>query len=193
MLPAWCCGAGDADFAALMAKPAEHRITAADFIQTRKLSGMDMELRIRGKMVFERDGRLRWQTDSPLRGVTVIDGGKLTHFDHETGKKAVIDQKDAPWLGLLRSCMNDWLCGDPRRLAGRFHVSAPEKNTLLLIPKDRTLEAFYRSILLRFTAAREDLDGIVIEERGGDRLEIRFTNVRHPASVPDSFWRVTDE
>lgn len=174
-------------------KLAGNPFTAADFVQTRKLAELDMKLEIRGKMLSERDGRLRWQTDAPLRSVTVIDRDKLAHFDRESGKTAVLKNRDLPWLGVLRECMNDWLGGDKERIEKRFKVTSPDDRSLLLVPKDKQLENFFRAIRLELSTDGNCLERIVMEERGGDTLEIRFLNVVHPAEVPEGAWRITSE
>ena len=63
----------------------------------------------------------------------------------------------------------------------------------MLVPKERVLKEFYRSIILKPTPDREHLERINIEENGGDKLEIRFLNVTHPAAVPDNAWRMPPE
>lgn len=191
----YCAVAGAAESPVAEArfmKLAARRFTAADFVQTRKLKELDTELKISGRMLNERDGRLRWQTDAPLRSVTVIDREKLIHFDRETGRSAVITRRDVPWLGVLRECMNDWLCGDRKRLERRFAISCSDDRSLLLVPKEKMLEGFFRAIRLRLTADGAHLERIVMEERGGDTLEIRFLNVVHPPEVPESAWRITE-
>lgn len=188
-----CRGAEPSGLPERMMKLAAHDLSAADFIQTRHLEAMNMDVEIRGKMLSERGGRLRWQVDSPLRSVTLITRDKLTHFDRETGKLAVIDHRDLPWLEMLGECMDDWLSGDIRRLSKRFSVSGTGDGALMLVPKERVLKEFYRSIILKPTPDREHLERINIEENGGDKLEIRFLNVTHPAAVPDNAWRMPPE
>ena len=109
-----------------MLKLARPRVVAADFVQTRRLGELDMDIRITGSMVSELDGRLRWQVDSPVRSVTLIDREKLTHFDGETKQLAVIRQETFPWLKVLRDSLDDWLSGDPERLEKRFFLTVIE-------------------------------------------------------------------
>ena len=116
-----------ADPAVMMRDLARSRVVAADFVQTRRLAGMDMAVEITGSMVFERGGRLRWQVDAPVRSVTVIERDKLTHFDGENGKLAVIRQETFPWMKVLRDSLDDWLAGDPKRFEGRFAVTLPKQ------------------------------------------------------------------
>ena len=42
-------------------------VVQADFIQTRFLKDLEMEIRITGSMVYERNGRIRWEVKDPVK------------------------------------------------------------------------------------------------------------------------------
>lgn len=171
-------------------KLARHRIVAAKFVQIRHLAELDMDIEARGSMVSELDGRLRWQVDAPVRSVTVIDREKLTHFDGETGKTAVIDQKQFPWLKLLRDSLDDWLSGDPERLAGRFAVTLSAPRTLHLVPRDAGLKKLCPAVDITIAPDGGAISTIRITEDGGDTLEIRFSAVVNDPELPSDVWRM---
>lgn len=169
------------------------RVLAADFVQTRQLAGMDMAVKITGRMVCERGGRLRWQVVSPMRSVTVIEPDKLTHFDGETGKLAVVPKTAFPWLKLLRDSLDDWLSGDPKRLAGKFETASPEPGVLVLSPRDPEIRKLYRRAVIRFAPDGETVNSIRIEEPSGDVLSIGFSQVRKDPALPETIWRMPPE
>lgn len=171
-------------------KEARGRVIAADFVQTRRLAELEMEVRITGSMVSELDGRLRWQVDAPVRSVTVIDREKLTHYDGETKKLSVIRQEAFPWLGILRESLDDWLSGDKARLAQRFQVSAPRPRTVLLVPRESARRKLFRSVELEFSEKEDFITMIRIAESSGDRLEIRFSQLRRDPPLPQDLWRM---
>jgi outer membrane lipoprotein-sorting protein len=173
-----------------MMKLARHRVVAAKFVQTRHLNELDMSVEARGSMVSELDGRLRWQVDSPVRSVTVIDREKLTHFDGETGKLAVLEQEKFPWLKMLRSALDDWLSGDPERLARRFDVTSPRPDTLHLVPRDAALRKLCQSVDITLAEGGDAIRLIRITEVGGDTLEIRFFEVVNDPALPPDIWRM---
>ena len=169
------------------------RVIAADFVQTRRLAGMDMAVEITGSMVFERGGRLRWQVDAPVRSVTVIEPDKLTHFDGETGKLAVVPKTAFPWLKLLRDSLDDWLSGDRLRLSGKFETASPERGVLALTPRDPEIRKLYRRAVIRFAPDGETVDSVRIEEPSGDVLTIEFFQVRKDPVLPATIWRMPPE
>lgn len=176
--------------AAGLPKKASYRVISADFVQIRRLSELNMEVRITGSMVSELDGRLRWQVDAPVRSVTVIDREKLTHFDGETKKLSVIRQESFPWLRILRDSLDDWLSGEKARLTRRFQVSAPRPRIVRLVPRESAQKKLFRSVELEFAEKGDLITVIRIEEITGDKLEIRFSRLKRDPVLPQDIWRM---
>ena len=167
-----------------------YRVIAADFVQIRHLADLDMEVRITGSMVSELDGRLRWQVDTPVRSVTVIDREKLTHYDGETKKLSVIRQETFPWLRILRDSLDDWLSGDRARLTDRFLVSTPRPRTVRLVPRDSGQKKLFGSVELDFAEKEDLVTAVRIEESSGEKLEIRFSQLRRDPPLPQKIWQM---
>ena len=167
-----------------------YRVIAADFVQIRRLADLDMEVRITGRMVSELNGRLRWQVDTPVRSVTVIDREKLTHYDGETKKLSVIRQETFPWLRILRDSLDDWLSGDRARLTGRFLVSLPRSRTVRLVPRDSEQKKLFGSVELDFAEKEDLVTAVRIEESSGEKLEIRFSQLRRDPPLPQKIWQM---
>ena len=188
LLPALAAAAEAPDAAAKLLGKARPKTIAADFVQIRKLPELDMDIRITGSMISELDRRLRWQVDSPVRSVTVIDREKLTHYDGETKKLAVIRQETFPWLKALRDSLDDWLSGDRKRLERRFRLSVPRSGMLRLEPRDAVQKKLYRSVEIELSEDGRFISRIRISESGGNLLEIVFRNVRSdPVPSPDTW------
>lgn len=167
-----------------------YRVIAADFLQIRRLAELNMEVRITGSMVSELNGRLRWQVNSPVRSITVIDREKLTHYDAETKKLSVIRQESFPWLRILRDSLDDWLSGDRTRLTNRFLVSMPRPRTVRLVPRDAAQKKLFGSVELDFAEKDDLVTTVRIEESTGDKLEIRFSQLRRDPALPKEIWQV---
>ena len=181
--------AGAAEAADVL-KKAPYRVVSADFVQIRRLAELDMEVRIKGNMVSELDGRLRWQVDAPVRSVTIIDREKLTHYDGETKKLSVIRQETFPWLRILRDSLDDWLSGDKARLTRRFEVTSPRPRIVRLVPRESAQKKLFRSVELEFAEKGELITVIRIRESAGDMLEIRFSQLRRDPVLPQDVWRM---
>lgn len=190
LLLALVAAAQSPDAGSKMLKLSRHRVVAAKFVQIRRIAELDMEVRATGSMVSELDGRLRWQVDAPAKSVTVIDREKLTHFDGGSGKTSVLAHDNFPWLKMLRNALDDWLSGDPARIAERFDVTAPRPDTLHLVPRDAALKNLCRSVDITIAPGGDAIRSIRIAESGGDTLEIRFSEVVNNPQLPPDTWRM---
>ena len=190
ILAAFLGSAQDKSLTDRFREAASYRVIQADFLQIRHLAELGMNVEIRGEMVCEKNGRLRWQVKSPIKSITVIQRNELRHFDGETGKLAVIDSVKFPWLGVLRDCMTDWITADPDRLKQRFELDLKDGRTLHLRPKVDQLRQIFTVVEIRLSADFNAIEQILIEESSGDRLTIRFGQVRKNPVLPEQIWQL---
>ena len=172
--------------------PPRYRVVAAKFVQIRHLEELDMDVESRGSMVSELDGRLRWQVDAPVKSVTLIERDKLTHYDGETGRTAVIETEKFPWLELLREALQDWFSGDRERLARRFQVTSPRPETLLLVPRDAALKTLCREVEIVFSPRGGIVERVRITENSGDTMEMRFSEIELDPKLPPNTWQMPE-
>ena len=191
LLSAWLCSAQDREsLPEKFRKAADYKVIQADFRQVRELPELDMKVEIRGEMICEKSGRLRWQVRTPVRSITLIGQDELRHFDGETGKLAVISPEKLPWPGILRDCMTDWISGDPDRLKRRFNLEVKDARTLRLRAKNDPLRQLFNAVEIRISADFNAVEQIRIEEKSGGRLTIHFSQVRKNPVLPDQIWQL---
>ena len=183
-------GAGESpELAAALKRIGECRAVAAKFTQTRRLRDLDMEIVIRGSMASEKNGRLLWCVDDPVPSVTLITGRKLVHWDQTTGKVSEL-AADLPWLNLLRDSFIDCLSGDVEKLKCSFRVETVPPDKLRLTPLTPELKKLYAAIELVVDLKRDVLSALILDEPSGDRMTIRFGEVRRDPELPESRWRI---
>ena len=186
----FCCSAQDVKtLAEKFRTAADYQAIRADFIQTRTLKELDMQVEIKGEMINERNGRLRWHVKVPFQSITLIGLQTLEHY--ESGKTVAVGIRQLPpGLAILRECFSEWISGDPDRLSKRFELAAKDDHTLRLIPKETGLKEFFRSVEIRADAAFSAVECIRIEESSGDLLEIRFRNVVKNPPLNEEIWKM---
>ena len=186
------CGGENAALAAALKRIGNCRAVAADFTQTRRLKDLDMEIVIRGSMVSEKDGRLLWRVADPVPSVTLITDRKLRHWDQTTGKVSEL-AADLPWLKLLRDSFRDCLSGDVEKLGRFFAVREVPPDKLELTPLTPELKKLYAGIRIVVDLKRDAIAELVLDEPSGDRMTIRFDNVRRDPETPESLWKIPPE
>ena len=180
---------GETPLGAALKRIGNCRAVAAEFTQTRWLKDLDMEIVIRGSMVSEKNGRLLWRVADPVPSVTLITERKLRHWDKQTGKVAEL-AADLPWLKLLRDSFGDCLSGDVEKLKRFFAVREVPPDRLELKPLTPELQKLYAGIAIVVDLKRDAIAELVLHEPSGDRMTIRFENVRRDPETPESLWTI---
>lgn len=169
------------------------RVTSADYTQVRTIADLEMQVTIKGSMVYERDGRLRWQTNSPVRTITIIGKDQLQNYDCETDKLITVDAKKFPWLTLIRESFTDTFAGDPEALQKRFDVKEITSHTLELKPKDADFTDWAQKMSITFRQDFSAVEKVEILEKSGDKLEITYSNIKLDPVLPESIWKLPPE
>lgn len=169
------------------------QITSADFTQIRTIADLDMQVEIKGSMIYERNGRLRWQVDSPVRTITIIGSDQLQNYDCETEKLTRIDAKKFPWLTLLRECFTDTFSGDPDALQKQFKIREISPHVLELTPTDAAFINWVQKMKITFRQDFSAVEKVEILEKSGDKLEIIYCNIKLDPVLPESIWKLPPE
>lgn len=169
------------------------KVTTADYIQIRTIADLDMQVTITGSMVYEKDGRLRWQADSPVRTITIIGENSLQNYDCETKKLITLDGKKFPWLKLIRESFTDSFTGDPEKLQKRFQIKEITPYILELTPADPLLSDWVQTLQITFRQDFTAVEKVEIREKNGDRLEILYRNIKLDPVLPETLWKLPPE
>ena len=169
------------------------KVTSADYTQIRTVAELEMQLTIKGSMICESGGRLRWQSDSPVKSITLIDKDSLTNYDCESGKAVKLSAKKFPWLALIRESFMDTFTGNLQSLRKRFTIKEENRFTLLLVPVDETIASWVKTMRLTFTEDFSAVKKIEIVEKSGDKLEIICSNIVINPTIPEKMWKLPEE
>lgn len=172
---------------------AKAKVISADYTQIRTIAELEMQLTIKGSMICEAGGRLRWQSDSPVKNITLISKDSLVNYDCKTGKSVVINAKKLPWLALVREAFMDIFTGNLPGLQKRFTIKEESDTVILLIPKDEAVTAWAKTMRLTFTEDFSAVKKIEIAEKSGDKLEIICSNIMINPSIPEKMWKLPEE
>lgn len=168
------------------------RALRADFVQEKVVSLFAETVRSTGKLVVRRPDRLRWQVLAPDESLFVIAGPSVRY--RLPGARGNVDVRTAGALGAVLRDLVAFLAGPLGEVRGRYRLALAEGNPVVLVatPTSRDVARSVRTMRLRFSRDLRVLDGVVLEEPGGDRADIRFTNVRINPQVPDSAFTLRE-
>jgi outer membrane lipoprotein carrier protein len=154
----------------------------ARFQQTYTYSGFGRRQVSSGTLRVKKPGMMRWDYEKPSQKTIAVKGSRLVQFEPEENQAYVDERFDASAM----SAAVTFLLGKGE-LAREFHLSRGEGGALVLRPREP--DPRVESIVL--TVAD---DGAVTATRvvdgSGNVNEIRFSDVRRNAGLPESVFEV---
>ncbi len=160
-----------------------------EFTQTRELPALEMKLEFTGRLAYDAPARrLLWRVATPLPCAFRMQAGELSQWDGETGKVMSIPATKLPWIQLLQERLGQWLSGDLPALRKEAEVEVLSANKVRLIPTSGLLVTLAKRVEIEFSSDLTRVAQILIEEKTGDRLTIRFHNTVLNQPIPEKTW-----
>src|SRR6185503_9952829 len=105
-----------------------------------------------------------------------------------------VDVRTAGALGAVLRDLVAFLAGPIAEVRGRYRFALATSSPPVIVatPTDRDVLRSVRTLRLRFSTDLRVLDGVVLEEPGGDHADIRFTNVRINPTLPDALFTLPE-
>ncbi len=179
------------EFAANLARLGTPQTVQGSFTQVRHITSLGMDFTLKGEMAIEKNGRMLWKVDSPLRYICVMTRDTLKQWDGETGKVQEISAKQFPWLRILYDCQAAWISGDLHALSHFFVIAATEpERKLHLIPLQPETKTLFQKLEITFAEDFRGVASILLHETNGDTLHITFHDLKIDQPIPDSRWQL---
>lgn len=150
---------------------------STSFHQTKFLQEMGIELKSEGKMELIRPDKVVWKVTSPSPLELVLDKRLLSMtMGTGTSKKTEQFSLDGPLDPSVSKSLFSliaWLKVDVPVIQESYTIFEIDKRTFKCVPKEDKLGVF-QSLTL-FLHKKGHLEKLFIEEKSGDRIELRFS------------------
>jgi len=159
-------------------------VVHADFEQVRTLAALSRPLKASGSLVLVRDKGVLWRMAKPV-AMTYVMGPKGLLTVDGAGRRERRTARDLPVVGQMGRLFQALVQGDWKALEGSFTLTGsgtPAHWEVSLVPTARAVGFPKR---LRLTGGRF-VERILLEEAGGDRMEITFSRQRLDAPVTEA-------
>lgn len=158
-----------------------HPRIRADFVQTRRMAELQRPLVARGKLLVWGSAGVIWEIEQPVRASYVLrDATTIEVADgRETVRSAQDDAGSARVGRILRALVH----GDMQSLEQWFEIGARAgagRWTITLTPRAGPLASFLKSMQV---SGADYVEGVLVEETGGDATQIHFRNQRDGVSL----------
>jgi outer membrane lipoprotein carrier protein len=184
----------DAFLVRLAAAGRETRALQAQLIQRKQLALFRTAVETKGRVLFQRPDRLRWETFAPDASVLIVVGQRA-ELRLPNEKPRVMDLKQGGALAGLVEQMLVWLGVRPAKDLRRDYEATLEPSKgkgggtrLRLVPKDPTLRKRVAALELD-VGADLVLRQIVVRQSDGDTTTIMFSSVKRNATLPADAFR----
>jgi len=201
--PLWAdpaAGGGDADEPAVRAvlqhlesRLAEVKTVQTAFRQERHLAVFAQTVTLEGRIVLENPGRLAWHVDKPVPYAMVMSDSEVAQWDEASGKVQHTSLAANPVLQAVAEQLRTWFAGRYTSLAETYDVAIERQHPCVLAFRPRAGSPVAKAIQKVTVGFREDeryVREIGIEETGGDRTTIVFTDTVLNAPVDATAWEV---
>ena len=163
------------------------------FVQEKHLSVLDHVVTLKGKIYMVKPDRLAWHVVSPIRYSIVLEEGTVRQWDGETKSETRLSIEKNPVLQMAIDQMRQWFSGDYLRLRSEYRITLTQQQPIELtfVPLNSTEAGKYiERVSVRFRNDNRYVTGIMVEEKGGDRTDIRFHDTRLDQDIPSIAWDV---
>lgn len=163
------------------------RSVQADFLQEKHLKILAHPIISSGTFTFEAPQSLRWEYRKPIRSILLMHAGKVKKFTERDGRLVEDTRMQLDSMQMVLSEISNWL--DGRFTDNKmFRVSFPDKQTIVLTPKESGLAALISRIELKLADRHGLLDEVTIFEGPGSFTRLTFTNRVLNRDIPASLF-----
>lgn len=175
-------------------KPLKNKITesaqqtqslSSDFVQEKHLTMMEEVLVSKGRFMFRKENKVRWEYDSPINYTILINGnqfmidndGKISSFDTESNKM-FREINRMILMAIQGNFVNDTSFIANYFMNDKYYLAE-------LNPQEKILKNILSSIEIYFDKAGMNVDQIKFIEPEDDYTLIRFANRKKNINIPD--------
>ncbi len=163
----------------------------ANFIQEKNLSILSEKIITKGRFMFKKEKKLRWEYTDPFHYMIILNNGMMFIQDEE--KKNKIDIRNNKMFAeinyIIMGCVQGNLFNDEKKFLSSFFENSGSF-VVKLKPMASNLKEYLSEIWIYFD--KNDLSVIRLEmhEPSGDYTNIDFSGEKINANIPDEKFLV---
>jgi outer membrane lipoprotein-sorting protein len=158
----------------------------ADFIQEKNLSVLSEKIITRGRFLFKKEKKLRWEYTEPFHYLIILNNGSMSIQDEERKSKTDVENNKvfAEINAIIMGCIQGNLFSDEKKFRSAFFESS---GTYLvrLTPLAPNLKEYLSEIEIWFDKKDLTVARLEMHESKEDYTRIDFTGKKINASIPD--------
>lgn len=158
----------------------------SDFVQEKHLSVFEEVLTSRGRFLFARPDKLRWELTEPVAAGFVLTGDQGRRWHARTGRSEPFDLEREPVMKLVAEQLIAWAAADFERLRRQYRIQVLSAEPVVLrLEPQGAAGGFLDHLRVAFAPGDRHVAAVEVHEKDGDSTRIRFENSRINAPLPE--------
>lgn len=169
-------------------KPAAEatRTLSSSFVQEKHLAIFAEQLLSRGRFVYQKPDRLRWELLTPVASGFVLNGKEGVRWNGLSKETSSFRIDHDPLMGMIARQLLAWAQLDTDWLRSRYRIELRSEQPVVfqLFPRDPGEANFIESLQVHFAADLRYVETVEMDEKGGDKTLLRFQDVQLNQELP---------
>lgn len=163
---------------------------SSDFIQEKVMAFLEEKITSKGKFLYKKENKIRWEYTQPYKYLILINGDKITIKDDK--KESNYDAKSSELFKKINSLIISTVRGNILNNPD-FNVSIYQNTKfymVILIPKEKELLNYLSKIEVYFYKSNYSVNRFIMYESETDYTSIVFVNKNTNEEIPDSKFNI---
>lgn len=163
---------------------------SSDFIQEKVMAFLEEKITSKGKFLYKKENKIRWEYTQPYKYLILINGDKITIKDDK--KENNYDAKSSELFKKINSLIISTVRGNILNNPD-FNVSIYQNTKfymVILIPKEKELLNYLSKIEVYFYKSNYSVNRFIMYESETDYTSIVFVNKNTNEEIPDSKFNI---
>ncbi|HWR96912.1 MAG TPA: outer membrane lipoprotein carrier protein LolA [Candidatus Methanoperedens sp.] len=160
----------------------------ARIVQEKRLEMFQDTVTSRGRFAYRRPDRLRWELTEPVATGFVVAGSSGRRWHGLTGRTEPFELERDPMMKVVAGQLLGWARADFGAMQREFRIAVASEAPITLQLEPLAAGAFVARVTMVFSKSGDHVESVTVEEKGGDRTVMRFTDVEVNQPLPDGLF-----
>jgi len=160
----------------------------ARIVQEKRLEMFQDTVISKGRFAYRRPDRLRWELTDPVATGFVIAGSSGRRWHGLTGRTEPFELERDPMMKVVAGQLLGWARADFGAMRRDYRIAVVSEAPITLQLEPLAASAFVARVTMVFARSGDHVESVTVEEMGGDRTVMRFTDVEVNQPLPDGLF-----
>ncbi len=160
----------------------------AHIVQEKHLEMFQDVVVSKGRLAYRRPDRLRWELTEPVATGFVVAGSSGRRWHGLTGRTEPFELERDPMMKVVAGQLLSWARADFGAMRRDYRIAVVSEAPITLQLEPLAANAFVARVTMVFSKSGDHVESVTVEEKGGDRTVMRFTDVEVNRPLPDGLF-----